>query len=1244
MRVFRIKGRTTANDEGEIFGANALAGGDVNGDGFDDLVIVEKGAVYVIYGKSGLDDASRWFGNLDVDNLDTSIGFKIESSDPHEIDGAVALVDLNGDGRDEIVIGSRSSDIVGGDDNGAVFAFYWDGITGTLQLGALEGDDVFRVDGAVAGDGTGTELSEAGDVNGDNIADVIIGVSSANGGDGSVYVLFGGAVSDISPVTTYVITPDTVREVDLDSDGASSARTHILSRSDLAKIPGATLRIDGDDYDKVVLVEADWVQGDTVNGFDTWSYSENGNAYTLEINSDIEVIENSVATLPAEPAIVRIDGLSALPLDGSTTALSTDMVLRLSAEEIANTISDLGDDDSITLTFTGNSTNIVLFDDRASWDYEGGVYTAESGGISISVTIDGSGIIIPRNVILGADIDSTTLDANRLVGTDGTPIRGDGPASELTSDEIQGTGIGENIFGRDGNDVILANGGDDVVSGGAGTDRVWGGSGNDSLAGDAGADILRGGDGDDTLDGGAGNDRLYGNDGDDVLTYDSADGVVSGGNGFDTLKLNSNLNLATANSLSSVELIDMRDGADVTLSLSLDSLRERVGDTVDEGIDVLRVRGDVGDSIVLTDRDWEKVVNRQVDWDGVIYDVYQKRDGDDKGQLLVESGVSIRFSASGESFRDVFDLRYFGDANGIRIDGGAGDNLGDYISNAGDVNGDGYDDILIGVPSFDLESDDARGSVYVIYGNEDGFYLDLAKSNLDALVDRGFRIDGVNAGDMLGLSVSSAGDFDGDGYGDIIVSTSEALGGAGVSYVLFGDSSFAGVGEIPVYNLYEMDADAGFRIEGDEAGDRSGYKVASAGDINGDGYDDLVVTSPGVGNNRGVSYIVYGFDYDGIDAGVNLRALNNDDVLLGTDNSDTFDDNGRDGVFVRAGGGDDVITVRYNERDGNYEFRHVDGGSGFDTLRLSGGVENIGTSVDLSDYIGKLESIEAIDLSDDGRLTNLTLSVSDVHRLSDDRLDGFTLLTVRGDGADSITFAESDWVGISNVVIDGTRYHVYQKDDARVLLEVGRIVDVTNDLDSAFDSDGRFTKTNIDGGILGIDSNAREALGDFNGDGIGDSIRSDGRAVDISDRTGASTSLTESGYTFVSAGDVDGDGYEDLLVVRDHAEGGIKLLFGRHDLADVDLAEALTITNSGSARLLAVGGDVNGDGYSDIITVDHSSSGRHLRVLYGSADFSAYSGRTVLVNIDDFSAVSNALRTVTINGDDNDKVVIDDLG
>jgi len=147
-------------------------------------------------------------------------------------------------------------------------------------------------------------------------------------------------------------------------------------------------------------------------------------------------------------------------------------------------------------------------------------------------------------------------------------------------------------------------------------------------------------------------------------------------------------------------------------------------------------------------------------------------------------------------------------------------------------------------------------------------------SSLDG--STGFKLDGVSEDDRSGISVSSAGDVNGDGYSDFIIGAnlSNSNGSnAGSSYVVFGKSG----GFDASVNLSTLNGSTGFRLAGGTADDNSGYSVAAAGDVNGDGLDDMIIgaryADPNSQSLAGSAYVVFG-KTSGFASSINLSTLN----------------------------------------------------------------------------------------------------------------------------------------------------------------------------------------------------------------------------------------------------------------------------------------------------------------------------------------------------------------------------------
>jgi hypothetical protein len=149
-----------------------------------------------------------------------------------------------------------------------------------------------------------------------------------------------------------------------------------------------------------------------------------------------------------------------------------------------------------------------------------------------------------------------------------------------------------------------------------------------------------------------------------------------------------------------------------------------------------------------------------------------------------------------------------------------GDRFGNSVSSAGDVNGDGYSDVIIGA-RYNDQNGTSAGKVYIFYGG----------STMDNTAD--VTMIGEAAYDDFGVSVSSAGDVNGDGYADVIIgawNNDQNANNAGAAYIFFGGSAMDNVWDVAMGGRY--------------ADDYFGQSVSSAGDINGDGYGDVIIGAP----------------------------------------------------------------------------------------------------------------------------------------------------------------------------------------------------------------------------------------------------------------------------------------------------------------------------------------------------------------------------------------------------------------
>jgi hypothetical protein len=298
--------------------------------------------------------------------------------------------------------------------------------------------------------------------------------------------------------------------------------------------------------------------------------------------------------------------------------------------------------------------------------------------------------------------------------------------------------------------------------------------------------------------------------------------------------------------------------------------------------------------------------------------------GDGYADLLVASpsdpsGGAAFLVFGGPSLPATLDLDHLTAGQGFKIPG-LGTSLVASVASAGDVNGDGYADIVIGAPNAGH-----GGIAYVVFGSASG----PDTTDLTALNgSNGFKIEGIASGDFVGASVASAGDVNGDGYNDIIVSAIDGVTNHAIAYVIFGAPS----GLPDVIDVGALDGTNGFAIDGGNAAGTDGNAVSAAGDLNGDGFDDIIVGSnnggfDGVHSAPGAAAVVYGVapteavDRVGSNVSQTLAGGAFDDTLTGLGGDDALHGNGGNDILV-GGAGNDAI----------------DGGAGTDTAQYSGDI------------------------------------------------------------------------------------------------------------------------------------------------------------------------------------------------------------------------------------------------------------------------------------------------------------------
>ena len=890
-RNYDLNGR---NYNWDGWGSNISSGGDINGDGLDDLLIATSGAwSYVVFGTTSTQQVK-------LSDVAAGSGGFVVYGDTSSLSCVAGAGDVNADGLADFLVKANVDD----NTSGRNYLVFGKTSTTAVYLSAVAaGSGGFAITGAAQ---TSSNVDSAGDFNGDGVSDLVIGsvqyYSDWTSRVGKSYVLFGSSAG-------------ATRSSDTIQNGSEG---YIITGYCLGDLAGRSVAgvgdVNGDGYADLLISADSLNELVTINSQDTW---RTGHSFVVFGRSgrggiDLRSVANGsggfvvyglnwegLGRLVSSTGDVNGDGLADLFVASwnafyvvfgktTTTAIASSDLSRGSGgfaiygDNIGsmNSISSAGD-----INGDGLADLLIGYSDytRGTNGQAGITYVvfgrSNSSAVYLSAITSGVGGFAIHG--------QCTYYSGRGVSAAGD-VNGDG-LSDLFVNDAQSFGDSYVIFGSTSGAFYptlvtqLGSASADSISGGSAAETLVGGAGNDTIVGGGGADLIQAGSGDDQITiestmvaalqtglGSGGNSSQLSR--------------IDGGSGFDTLLLaGSGLSFdltqvanqggstpGSSSRLESIECINITGSGNNSLTLARRDVQDlagmnRINSSTASGLGwsngsysfaskearhQLIINGNAGDSLTVADSNW--TFDGTALWNGVTYNVYNGYSS--INQLLVNATISTSISLVNAAI----DLNSIVAGSGGFIIRGRivnPDGVGGNISNVGDVNGDGLDDLLVGDTQATVGTS-VVGSFYVVFGNTSSQPIYL--SNIDN-GSGGFVVYG-QTGDSALNTVSGAGDVNGDGLADILVSSPYAKLGTsnnnGRSYVVFGKTSTASV------NLSEgsfTSGNRGFVMTGG-ASQLSGYSISSAGDFNGDGLADVVI---GTNTNSatsipGKAYVVFG--------------------------------------------------------------------------------------------------------------------------------------------------------------------------------------------------------------------------------------------------------------------------------------------------------------------------------------------------------------------------------------------------
>jgi hypothetical protein len=404
-------------------------------------------------------------------------------------------------------------------------------------------------------------------------------------------------------------------------------------------------------------------------------------------------------------------------------------------------------------------------------------------------------------------------------------------------------------------------------------------SSSKDVNGDGHIDLLIGAYGDDTNGTNSGASYLFYGPFDSEINLEDADAIFKGENEQDRFGY-------------SVALVDDVNGDGIS-DILIGAYYEDVYESNDGAVYLYHGSSTLTGEVELSDADVKFHGEDAGSYAGVFISSGGDLNNDGYGDLLFVNGYSVNLVFGSASLPSEYNLE---NADVIFLDDSTDGHPFKSAVNAGDVNADGYDDILVGSPYDNDGGDGNYGAAYIFLGPM-GSSSEVGSSIADA------KLLGEESGMQAGLYLSSAGDMNADGYDDVIIGCAFGIEGyEGRIYIVNG----------PISGEFDL-GDADTIFEGENEDSYAGRAVSNTGDVNNDGYDDILINAQGEdrdGEEDKYTYLILGPADEGT---VNLSDA---DVLFigggwslsfaGDINFDGYDD-----FIIGPGYGDEVLSIIY---------------------------------------------------------------------------------------------------------------------------------------------------------------------------------------------------------------------------------------------------------------------------------------------------------------------------------------------